>query len=36
VPIILSRAEVDFLRAREDILAENLDRGGIPLLTEAA
>jgi hypothetical protein len=32
----LSKAELDFLRAREDILAESLDREGVPLLTEAA
>lgn len=36
VPIVLSKAELDFLRAREDILAESLDREGIPLLSEAA
>ena len=36
VPIVLSKAELDFLRAREDILAESLDRDGIALLTEAA
>jgi predicted nucleotidyltransferase len=36
VPIVLSQAELDFLRAREDILAECLDREGIALLTEAA
>jgi hypothetical protein len=33
---VLSQAELDFLRAREDILAECLDREGIALLTEAA
>lgn len=36
VPIVLSRAELELLRTREDILAENLDREGISLLTEAA
>jgi predicted nucleotidyltransferase len=36
VPIVLSKAELDFLRAREDSLAESLDRDGIALLTEAA
>jgi predicted nucleotidyltransferase len=36
MPIVLSKAEIEFLRAREDILAESLDREGIPLLTEAA
>lgn len=28
-PIVLSRAELSFLHAREDLLAENLDREGI-------
>jgi hypothetical protein len=36
VPIVLSKAELDFLRAREDSLADSLDRDGIALLTEAA
>jgi uncharacterized protein len=36
VPIVLSKSELDTLRAREDMLAENLDREGIALLTEAA
>jgi predicted nucleotidyltransferase len=36
VPIVLSRSELDLLRAREDILAESLDRDGIALMTEAA
>lgn len=36
VPIVLSKAEIELLRAREDSLAESLDREGIPLLTEAA
>ena len=35
-PIVLSQAELEFLRAREDMLAQNLDRDGIPLLEEAA
>lgn len=30
-PIVLSRAEVALLREREDLLAENLDRDGIPI-----
>jgi predicted nucleotidyltransferase len=36
MPIVLSRGELEQLRAREDILAENLDREGIALLMEAA
>lgn len=36
VPIVLSKGELDFLRAREDILAESLDREGIPVSAEAA
>jgi predicted nucleotidyltransferase len=35
-PIVLSRGELELLRAREDMLAESLDRDGIGLLTEAA
>lgn len=35
-PIVLSRAELDFLRAREDMLAQNIDREGVSLLPEAA
>ncbi len=31
VPIVLSKSELDFLRDREDLLAENLDREGIAL-----
>ncbi len=31
VPIVLSKAELDFLRSREELLAENLDREGIPI-----
>lgn len=31
VPIVLSQAELDFLRAREDMLAASLDREGIAL-----
>lgn len=36
VPIVLSKDELDFLRAREDILAESLDRDGIAVSAEAA
>ena len=30
-PIVLSKGELDFLRARQDALAESLDRDGITL-----
>ena len=30
-PLVLSQSELDFLRAREDLLADNLDREGIAL-----
>lgn len=36
MPIVLSQAELEFLRVREDMLAENLDREGIALLEEVA
>jgi predicted nucleotidyltransferase len=36
VPIVLSRSELALLRAREDMLAETLDRDGIALVPEAA
>jgi predicted nucleotidyltransferase len=36
VPIVLSKGELESLRAREDILAESLDREGIALVTAAA
>ena len=36
VPIVLSKGELEWLRAREDSLAESLDREGIDLVTEAA
>lgn len=36
VPIVLSQAELEFLRAREDRLAESLDREGITLLGAAS
>ena len=29
IPIVLSKQELDFLREREELLAENLDREGI-------
>jgi predicted nucleotidyltransferase len=35
-PIVLSSAELEVLRQREDILAESLDGEGIALLPEAA
>jgi predicted nucleotidyltransferase len=31
MPLVLSVNELDFLRQREDLLAENLDREGIPV-----
>lgn len=36
VPIVLSRGELEHLRAREDMLAQSLDREGVALITEAA
>jgi hypothetical protein len=38
MPIVLSRSELDHLRAREDMLAQSLDREGVAvaLATEAA
>ncbi len=30
-PLVLSLSELHFLRQREDLLAENLDREGIPI-----
>ncbi len=32
VPIVLSKQELEFLREREELLAENLDREGIAIL----
>jgi hypothetical protein len=31
IPIVLSKQELDFLREREELLAENLDREGIAI-----
>ena len=31
VPIVLSKQELEFLREREELLAENLDREGIAI-----
>lgn len=31
VPLVLSKQELDFLREREELIAENLDRDGIAL-----
>jgi predicted nucleotidyltransferase len=36
VPIVLSKADLEHLRRREDSLAESLERDGISLLAEAA
>jgi hypothetical protein len=36
VPIVLSRAELEYMRAREDVLAQTLDRDGVTLAMEAA
>ncbi len=36
VPIVLSRDELEYLRAKEDSLAESLERDGIVLSIEAA
>ena len=36
VPIVLSRAELELLRAREDTLSESVSRDGIPIEPEAA
>jgi hypothetical protein len=36
VPIVLSRGELEYLRAREDMLAQSLDRDGVMLALEAA
>jgi hypothetical protein len=34
VPIVLSRDELELLRAREDALADSLERDGLPLALE--
>jgi hypothetical protein len=36
VPIVLSQGELEHLRAREDMLAQSLDRDGVTLAMEAA